>query len=551
MGEITVRVNNKAVKTEEGVTLEKLAEQFADTVSSDIVLANMNGKLCELHKTVQPDSEIEWLTVEHPLGYKAYKRSATFLMLKAISDCMEEEHQVRVMYSMGEGYYCEMDGLEEGMTEDLLFAIKRRMKDLVWEDQPIRKESLHTDEAMKRFRAHGMEDKVRLFQYRRVSSTNVYSIEDYEDYHYGYMVPRTGLIKTFDLVLYSSGFVLLLPSRSNPKEIAPFEPQRKLFKVLKESEDWGTMMGVDTVGALNDSIARGDIGNLLLVQEALQEKRIAEIAERIERDQKKIVLIAGPSSSGKTTFSHRLSIQLRAHGMHPHPLALDDYFVNREDTPRDKDGNYDFECIEAIDRAQFNKDLNRLLAGEEVEMPHFNFHTGTREYKGNKMKLEADDVLVIEGIHGLNPLMTENLPDDSKFKIYISALTSLNIDQHNRISTTDGRLIRRIVRDARTRGNTAMDTIRMWTSVRRGEENNIFPYQEEADVMFNSALIYELSVIKQYAEPLLFAIPHEAPEYLEAKRLLKFLDYFLGVSGENVPQNSILREFIGGSCFNV
>ena len=319
----------------------------------------------------------------------------------------------------------------------------------------------------------------------------------------------------------------------------------------EHSIDWSQMLNVDTVGALNDVIASGDMENLILVQEALQEKKIAEIAEKIERDGKQIVLIAGPSSSGKTTFSHRLSIQLWAYGMRPHPIALDDYFVNREDTPKDADGNYNFECIEAIDMKQFNSDMSRLLAGETVELPRFNFHTGRREYKGDYKQLRTGDVLVIEGIHGLNPKMSAQLPDESKFKIYISALTSLNIDQHNRISTTDGRLIRRIVRDARTRGNSAQDTIAMWHSVRRGEENNIFPYQEEADVMFNSALIYELSVIKQYAEPLLFAISHDAPEYQEAKRLLKFLDYFLGIDGQAVPNNSILREFIGNSIFRI
>ena len=455
------------------------------------------------------------------------------------------------MYSLGNGYYCEMEGLPEGVSQDLLYAFKRRMKELIWADLPIRKESVSTDIAMKRFAAQGMQDKVRLFQYRRVSAANLYHIEGYEDYHYGYMVPSTGYIKCFDLILYSAGFVLQLPTMEEPETLAPFEAQKKLFKVLKESEDWSTMLGVDTVGALNDVIADGGIGDLMLVQEALQEKKIAEIAERIEREGKQIVLIAGPSSSGKTTFSHRLSIQLRAHGMYPHPIALDNYFVNRRDTPLDADGKYDFECIEAIDRKQFHEDMSRLLAGEVVEIPRFNFHTGVREYKGDFTQLRAGDVLVIEGIHGLNPLMSEDLPDESKFKIYISALTSLNIDQHNRISTTDGRLIRRIVRDARTRGNSAQDTIAMWNSVRRGEEKNIFPHQEEADVMFNSALIYELSVIKQYAEPLLFAISHDSPEYQEAKRLLKFLDYFLGVSGEAVPNNSILREFIGGSCFRV
>lgn len=552
MGNLTIKVYGEQVEVPEGTTLLTLAKQYQERESHDIVLAYMNDKLCELFKPIQDEVEIRFLTTADEIGFQSYKRSATLLMLKAIHDVMgDTDVQVRVMYSLGHGYYCEAEGLQDGITQDLLYAVKRRMKELVWEDIPIRKESISTATAIKRFAAEGMDDKVRLFQYRRVSATNLYSIEGYEDYLYGYMVPSTGYLKCFDLILHSSGFVLQMPTKKAPEELAPFEAKKKLFKVLKESEDWSTMLGVDTVGALNDVIAEGGIGDLMLVQEALQEKKIAEIAERIEREGKKIVLIAGPSSSGKTTFSHRLSIQLRAYGMHPHPIALDDYFVNRQDTPKNADGSYDFECIEAIDLKKFNEDMSKLLAGEVVELPRFNFQTGMREYKGDYKQLNAGDVLVIEGIHGLNPKMTSQLPDSSKFKIYISALTSLNIDMHNRIPTTDGRLIRRIVRDARTRGNSAQDTIAMWNSVRRGEEQNIFPYQEEADVMFNSALIYELSVIKQYAEPLLFAIPHEAEEYQEAKRLLKFMDYFLGVSSEAVPNNSILREFIGGSCFKV
>ena len=553
MGDVTVKIYGETVTIPAGTPLLSLAKQYQEREAHDIVLAYMGDKLCELWKEVSSDQEIRFLTTADEIGFQTYKRSATLLMLKAIHDVMgtDDDYQVRVMYSLGNGYYCEIEGLQDGISQDLLYSIKRRMKELVWDDLEIKKESISTETAMHRFAERGMEDKVHLFQYRRVSATNMYSIEDYEDYHYGYMVPSTGYIKCFDLILYSAGFVLQLPTRQEPEVLAPFTPQKKLFKVLKESEDWSTMLGVDTVGALNDVIAEGGIGDLMLVQEALQEKKIGEIAERIEREGKKIVLIAGPSSSGKTTFSHRLSIQLRANGMHPHPIGLDDYFVNRSETPRDANGKYDFECIEAIDLKQFNEDMSRLLAGERVELPRFNFQTGMREYKGDYKQLHSGDVLVIEGIHGLNPKMTEQLSDSSKFKIYISALTSLNIDQHNRISTTDGRLIRRIVRDARTRGNLAQDTIAMWESVRKGEERNIFPYQEEADVMFNSALLYELSVIKQYAEPLLFAISHDAPEYQEAKRLLKFLDYFLGVSGKSVPNNSILREFIGGSCFRV
>ena len=345
--------------------------------------------------------------------------------------------------------------------------------------------------------------------------------------------------------------MLQMPARREPDVVPEFKPQNKLFQVLKQSDEWGVMLNVDTVGGLNDAIAAGEIGDLMLVQEALQEKKIAEIAETIKQQDKKIVLIAGPSSSGKTSFSHRLSIQLRAMGMRPHPIAMDNYFVDRKYTPRDADGNFDFECIEALDVKQFNQDMLHLLQGEEVPMPTFNFLVGEREYRGDSLKLYDNDVLVIEGIHGLNPVVSEQLPDDSKFRIYISALTQLNVDEHNRIATTDGRLIRRIVRDARTRGHNAQKTIAMWDSVRRGEERNIFPYQEEADAMFNSALIYELSVIKPYVEPLLFAIPKDAPEYQEAKRLLKFLDYFLAVGSETIPNNSILREFVGGSCFPV
>ena len=553
MGEVKVTVYGETITVEEGTTLLELAKRYQEKEEHDIVMAYMDTKLCELMKTVTCDCEIRFLTTADEIGFQSYKRSATLLMLKAIDDVMNhsKDFQVRVMYSLGNGYYCEIEGLEDGISQDLLYSFKRRMKEIIWDDVPIKKESISTDVAMRRFKEQGMYDKVRLFQYRRVSSCNVYSIDHYEDYHYGYMVPSTGYIKCFDLILYSAGFVLQLPAMENPEELTPFEPKKKLFRVLKESDDWGKMLNVDTVGALNDVIAEDGFGDLMLVQEALQEKKIAEIAERIERELKQFILIAGPSSSGKTTFSHRLSIQLRAHGLTPHAIAMDDYFVDRELTPKNLDGSYNFECLEAIDLDQFNNDMKCLLEGKTVEIPRFNFHTGKREYKGDYLTLGSGDVLVIEGIHALNPKSSELLPDDNKFKIYISALTSLNIDLHNRISTTDGRLIRRLVRDARTRGNSARDTISMWASVRRGEEKNIFPYQEEADVMFNSALLFELSVIKQYAEPLLLSIPHEVPEYPEAKRLLKFLHYFMGVSGEDVPKNSILREFIGGSCFRV
>jgi uridine kinase len=384
------------------------------------------------------------------------------------------------------------------------------------------------------------------------SRVNLYSIGGFEDYFYGYMAQNTGYIRYFDLVPFEHGFVLLLPTMAEPRKVPDFVPSRKLFEVLKESSRWGQRLGVPNVGTLNNEIAKGNANDLILIQEALQEKKIGQIAEMIaEQKEKKFVMIAGPSSSGKTTFSHRLCIQLRALGLKPHAIGVDDYFVNREDSPRDAQGNYNYEILECLDIRQFNQDMTDLLAGKTVNMPHYNFITGMREYKGDKLTLGAEDILVIEGIHCLNDKLSHTLPRDSKFKIYISALTQLNVDEHNRIPTTDGRLIRRMVRDARTRGATAQDTIRRWSSVRRGEEENIFPYQEDADVMFNSALVYELAVLKQYAQPLLFQIPKDCPEYVEAKRLLKFLDYFLGISSENIPHNSIVREFVGGSCFKV
>ena len=373
----------------------------------------------------------------------------------------------------------------------------------------------------------------------------------FEDYFYGYMVPNTEYLKYFDLVLYKNGFVLVFPDR-DPKVVEPFKPKDKLFQVLKEASDWGRHLDLADVGGLNDRISQGEASRVMLIEEALMEKKIGEIASMIAaKESKKLVMIAGPSSSGKTTFSHRLSIQLMALGLKPHPIAVDNYFVNRINSPRDEDGNYDYEALNCIDVKQFNEDITNLLAGHRVELPRYNFISGEREYKGDYLTLGENDILVIEGIHCLNDALSYSLPKENKFKIYISALTSLNVDEHNRVPTTDGRLLRRMVRDARTRGASAQDTIRRWDSVRKGEENNIFPYQEDADVMFNSALVYELAVLKLYAEPLLFGIPKDCPEYVEAKRLLKFLDYFLGVSSEDVPKNSIIREFIGGSCLKV
>lgn len=548
-----VTVGEEKRSYEEGTSYQVIARDFQKDYPHDIVLVFVDGRLQELHKTLQADCAVEFETTGGSAGHKTYKRSMSLLLVKAIYDVAPREAigKVRIHYSVSKGYYCTIEG---DVTPDQAFLerVEARMRQMVEEDLPIRKRSVHTDEAIQMFHKHGMYDKERLFEYRRVSKVNIYSLNEFEDYYYGYMVPSAGYLKYFKLYPYDEGFVLQMPEMSEPEVVPPFEPQNKLFQVLKESTRWGDMQGIETVGALNDKITGGDATELVLVQEALQEKRIAEIAGQIaSRPDIKFILIAGPSSSGKTTFSHRLSIQLRANGLVPHPIAVDNYFVERDETPRDETGAFDFECLEAVDVKLFNRQLTELLAGKEVVIPEFNFVTGHKEYGNKPKKLGENDVLVIEGIHCLNPRLTESLPDAHKFMIYISALTQLNVDEHNRIPTTDGRLIRRIVRDARTRGASAQRTIRMWPSVRRGEERNIFPYQEEADVMFNSALIYELAVLKPYVERLLFGIDRDCPEYVEAKRLLKFMDYFVGIGSEMVPMNSLLREFIGGGCFHL
>lgn len=536
----------------EGTTYAQVAEEFADSYDHAVILARSGGKLLELGKKIMKDTEITFVTIAEDSGHKTYVRGVTLLMLRAIYGVCEKGtlENVFVKYQIGDSCYMEVQGVE--VTEELLRKVEDSMRELVHKDLPFLKRSVDTSEALEIFDRYGMKDKKKLFEYRRVSKVNIYTLDGFEDYYYGYMPPSTGILSYFSLQPYEKGFMLNLPNAKTPEQITEHKPSPKLFATLQEAKQWGKMVSVDTVGALNDVISQGRISELILVQEALQEKKIAQIAEQIASDSsKKFIMIAGPSSSGKTSFSHRLSIQLQTLGLNPHPIALDNYFVDREDTPLDEDGNYNFECLEAIDVELFNKQMNSLLRGERVELPTFNFVEGKKEYKGDFKQLGKDDILVIEGIHGLNDKLSYTLPKESKFKIYISALTQINIDEHNRISTTDGRLIRRMVRDARTRGSSAARTIAMWPSVRRGEDQYIFPFQEEADVMFNSALIYELAVLKPYAEAILFGISKDAPEYIEAKRLLKFLDYFISVGSEEIPKNSLMREFVGGSIFKV
>ena len=564
-----------AVTASESDTLEAVADRFKDYYEDDIILGIVNGRLRELNKKIKSDCELSFVTTADRDGRRTYRRSVVLLLQRAIYDVYGSTTQLHVMHSLGEGYYCQLEkavecadsqqekynedtdlqgsreNSEKSVTEHDIDRIVCSMYSFVEKDLPITKHSAKTQYAEQLFKEKGQHDKERLLHYRRSSRVNLYELDGVVDYFYGFMAPSTGMLKYFDIVPYESGFVLLFPG-ANSRSVEPLVTSNKLFHTLDDSREWSKMLGIGTIGSLNDAIAAGRGQEIMLLQEALMEQKIGNLAAQIASDdKKKFVMIAGPSSSGKTSFANRLSIQLIAKGRKPHPLSLDDYYVDRELCPKHPDGSFDFECLESIDVKLFNEDMNRLLKGEAVDMPSFNFKTGKREYRGRKLTLGADDILVIEGIHGLNDRLSQLIPPEHKFKIYISALTQLNIDEHNPLSTTDERLIRRIVRDARTRGTNAMETIAMWPSVRKGERENIFPFQEQADVMFNSALVYELAVLKVYAEPLLFGIERDCPEYLEAKRLLKLLDYFLPMPADGIPNNSLLREFVGGSCFNV
>ena len=550
---MVIKVDGKSLEYENAVKLSDIAKDVYGDDNGKL-LAKVNGKLKELWKKVSEDAEIIFYDINSSDGARTYERGMLFLFIKSVHDVYDKSEVtgVNCEYSLGNGIFCEIIGNIK-VDDEFVLKVRKRMDELVSENIMFEKRTVSTSEAIDKFLNNDLSDKEHLFRYRRGSTTNIYRLGNYHDYFYGYMPSTTGALKSFDLKTYDGGIVIALPNVGEGLEVKhpSWKPRELLYKTMKEANSWGKRLGIANVGNLNDTISEGRINDVMLVNEALQEGKIGKIAENIAKQQKKIVMIAGPSSSGKTTFSHRLSIELMVQGLKPHPIASDDYFKDREHTPKDENGEYDFECLEAIDVEQFNKDMTDLLAGKEVKMPSFNFKTGKREYKGKTLKLGDEDILVIEGIHGLNDKFSAALPKESKFKIYISALTQLNIDDHNRIHTTDLRLLRRMVRDARTRGSSAEDTLARWASVRRGEEKNIFPFQEGADEMFDSSLIYELAVLKQYAEPLLFGIPTDSPYYSEANRLLKFLDYFLTMPSDNVPKNSLVKEFIGGNCFPV
>ncbi len=509
--------------------------------------AIVNGELRELSYTVQQESRITPVDTTSADGARVYRRSLTFLLEYAFQQLFPDA-KLTIDHSVSSGgYYCQVDGREPLSAEEL-WILNQRMQAEVESDRPFVKEEIPLTEAIQHFENLGQDDKVNLLKHRKKNYLTLYKLGEHKDYHHGYMVPSTGYLRWFDLQECNGGFVLRFPRRHQPNELLPMNTTSQLLETFRRYGRWLTRLGIENVGSLNDAIAAGRGQEIVLVSEALHEQYIADLARQIasRRDELRLILIAGPSSSGKTTFSRRLTVQLLALGISPFPLELDNYFVNREDNPRDENGDYDYETIEALNLNRLADDLTKMTRGKKVQMPHYNFKTGISE-PGEEVQLREGQLIILEGIHGMNPRLIPFELQSQAFRIYISALTQLNLDRHNRVSTTDTRLLRRIVRDARERGYSAKDTIFRWESVRRGEKRHIYPYQENADAMFNSALVYELSSLKKFAEPLLRQVPHGTPEYIEAKRLLAFLEWFLPLDADLVPDNSIAREFLGGS----
>ncbi|MBU3113604.1 nucleoside kinase [Clostridium lacusfryxellense] len=540
--------DGRSILALEGTILNDFIKENSILNDLPIVLGKLNNKFYELGSTITNGGKFEPIDITGTVGMKTYVRTLQFVLIKAISELFPKA-KISIEHSLSKGLFGEVDKTI-ALDIDDIYDIKNRMSEIIKADIPIRKISFPKARAVEIFMEYDMQDKVKLLKYVSAKDIKLYEIDGRYDYFYGPMAYSTGVLKTFDIMYYEPGFILRYPTSEEPDRIPKFYKQEKLAKVFNEAAQWGEILGVGSVGALNDEVVNGDIVNLIRVAEALHEKKIAYIADMIHQKEKvKLVLIAGPSSSGKTTFSKRLGIQLRVNGLIPTFISLDDYFVNREITPRDEDGEYDFESIYALDLELFNKDLELLLKGELVEIPSFNFRTGKREWVGNRIKMPENGVMVIEGIHGLNEILTASIPKESKFKIYISPITQLNLDDHNRISTTDVRMTRRIVRDYLSRGYDVEDTLKMWPSIKRGEEKNIFVFQEQADAMFNSSSVYELCVLKKFALAQLSTIGEDSPVYFQASRLRSFLNFFKDVDKDLVPDNSIIREFTGGSCF--
>ncbi|EJO5348966.1 nucleoside kinase [Clostridium botulinum] len=540
--------NGSSVLVSKDKTLYDVIKENKLQGNIPIVLGKIDKEYYELTSKVKEEGLFTPIDITEKIGLNTYIRTLQFIFIKVVLD-LYPEATVVIEHSLGKGLYGEVHKNAE-LNENDILKIKNKMKEIINKNIEIKKVSVKKEEAIEIFKQYGMEDKVRLLNHISNKEVKLYELDGRYDYFYGPMAYSTGVIKNFDVMYYEPGFILRYPRTKDPLNLPEFVEYKKLSKIFRETERWGKILGVGYLGALNDKVVSGEIRDIIMVSEALHEKKIANIADMIyDKENIKMVLISGPSSSGKTTFANRLGIQLRVNGLIPVPISLDNYFVNREDTPRDENGQYDFECIDALDIDLFNEHLKRILKGEEVEVPTFNFKLGRREYKGQKIKLPKNGILIIEGIHGLNPVLTREINDENKFKIYISALTQLNIDNHNRVSTTDVRIIRRLVRDYLSRGYGGEETLKMWPSIKRGEDRNIFVFQENADVMFNSTMVYELCILKKYALKELDKIDKNSDVYYDALKLKSFLNFFKEVDMDLVPDNSILREFIGGSCF--
>lgn len=535
-----------------GETLSEIYSRLSDRIGITPICARVNNKTEDMQYPVFAPKQVEFLPSDSASGERVYIRSLCMMLYKAVSDCLPGT-RLRIEHSISRGYYCRLLNDTE-ITIELVDRIRARMDELVKRDIPFERKERLTSDVIKIFEQQGLDDKVRLLKTTHELYTVYYRLDDICDSYYGNLAPSTGMLATFDLLPYKEGFLLLGPDRRNESRPARPIPQEKMYAAFTDYLAFNRIIGISNVGELNEAVGRRDSAMLINVAEALHDKKIGRISDEILRRYNdggaRIVLIAGPSSSGKTTFTKRLAIQLMTNLLVPQMISLDDYFIDREHTPRDENGDYDFESLYALDLEQFNKDLNALIDGEEVELPYYNFETGTRQYRGNRIRLEHNSVLLIEGIHGLNPELTAHIEDRMKYTVYVSALTTLSIDDHNWVPTTDNRLLRRIIRDFKYRGTSAADTIRRWPSVRRGEERWIFPYQENADSTFNSSLLFELGVMKEYAEDVLKSVPRDIPEYGEAYRLRRFLSYFSPIGDQLIPPTSLLREFLGGSSFH-
>lgn len=549
---IFIENNKKEKEYPFGTSLLEIAEDQKISNHFSTLGAMVNHTLKELDYMIYKPKTVEFIDYHHRDGKRMYVRSLSMILFKAAHD-LYPEYNLKIEHSVSKGLYCSLESiLGKHPHQEIVNKLKNRMLEIIDQDLPFTREEIKTEYALDIFKKFKLKDKCTLMRTRKQFYSSVYRLDNVVNYFYGYLVPSTGYIKKFDLVKYYNGMLLVLPKRENPDELEKIIIQNKLFEIFQESKEWNEIIGVPNVGKLNETNMEGKIGDIIKVTEALQEKKLAQIADQIYRkkDHVKVVLISGPSSSGKTTFSKRLGVQLSVSGFKPVVISMDNYFVNREFTPKDENGNYDFESPYALDIKLFNDNLLDLFDGKEIKLPKFSFSDGKRYYDGTTLKLKKNGIVVVEGIHGLNPVLTQFIPKERKYKIYVSALTSLSIDSTNRIPTTDNRLIRRMVRDNLYRGYSALETLQRWPSVRKGEEKNIFPFQEEADIMFNTALLFELGVLKKWAEPLLQEVPPVVPEYAEAKRLLKFLSYLMPIPEKEIPPTSILREFLDWSSFD-